>query len=354
MYFWTKRRRRYAVLIGLSLALILGLIIEANPQQLAYELAHADLSLVALAVVLFILTIAMRALRWHLLLMASDQHVRPRSTLSQYAVAQALNDLTPVKVVGEGARVVGINREEGVPIGTGLATVVTEKIMDLVLVTSVLVISIVLLYPDVAFRPWTSLAIIVGLVIAANLTVIAVLRRPDIVEKVGKLITWFTGRSSKKWARDVEVSVDESVRSFNSALQSTHRINRRLWLMAGVLTLPIWGLEFARLALIMASLGAFASLPAVVIASTLAITFQVFLPAGSGNVVVIADVFANMGIALATATAAGLLSVATSIWISVPVALIAIALYGFPSGSLEKEIEISEQASERSEQPEHR
>jgi uncharacterized protein (TIRG00374 family) len=187
---------------------------------------------------------------------------------------------------------------------------------------------------------------------AANVAVIVVLRRPDIVEKVGGLIKWFTGRSKKQWARDVEDSVEMSARSFSTALQSSHLINRRLWLVAWAVTIPIWGLEFARLGLIMASLGASASLSAVVIASTLAITFQVFLPAGSGNVVVIADVFAQLGIPLATATAAGLLSVATSIWISVPIALIAIALYGYPEANIEEAI--SEQESEPLERPEYR
>lgn len=352
MTFWTKRRKRYGVLAAISIALIVGLVLQADPYKLAKELAQADLTLVALAIVLFVLSIALRALRWHLLLAASEQHVRPRSTLSQYAVAQAINDLTPVKVLGEGARVVGINREEGVPIGTGLATVVTEKIMDLTLVTVVLMASILLLLPDVALNSWFSLALVVGLVMLANVSVIIVLRRPDIVEKVGGLIKWFTRRSDKKWARDVEESVELSAHSFSMALQSSHRINRRLWLLAGAITIPIWGLEFARLALIMASLGAFASLPAVVVASTLAITFQVFLPAGSGNVVVIADVFAQMGIALATATAAGLLSVATSVWISVPVALIAIAMYGYPEADVEKAI--SEREAEGPERPEYR
>jgi hypothetical protein len=80
----------------------------------------------------------------------------------------------------------------------------------------------------------------------------------------------------------------------------------------------------------MASLGVAAPLPAVVIASSLALTVQVFLPAGSGNVVAIADIFAGLGVTLATATAAGLLSVATSIWISVPIALLALVLANRP------------------------
>lgn len=43
---------------------------------------------------------------------------------------------------------------------------------------------------------------------------------------------------------------------------------------------------------------------------------------------VVTDLFAGSGVALATATAVGLLSVATSIWISIPMALVVLATSG--------------------------
>ncbi len=341
-----KHWKRYSILIAISAALIIGLVLQAHPGELGERLSSVDLGLIALAAVLFILSIGLRALRWQLLLMASEQVVRPRTTLSLYAVAQALNDLTPVKVVGEGVRIVGINRQEGVPIGTGLETVLAEKVMDLVLVTAVLVASMLLLLPDIPLSPWTSLATVVGLVAAANIAVIIVLLHPGVVEKLGRLAIWIARRTKREWVPKLETDVGRTVVSFKKALLSSRHVNRRLTAWAALVTFPIWGLEFARLALIMAALGAFASLPALVVASTLAITFQVFLPAGSSNVVVIADVFAAMGIALATATAAGLLSVATSIWISVPVALVAIALSGRSLKSYEAEgAELTEPAN---------
>lgn len=332
-----KHWKGYAILIGISAALLLGLVLLADPRELAERLSRADLGLIALAVGLFVLSIALRALRWHLLLRASEQIVRPRTTFSLFAVAQALNDLTPVKVVGEGARIIGINRQEGVPIGTGLETVVMEKIMDLVLVTVLLVASMLLLLPDVPARPWTALAGVVGLVALANIAVIVVLLRPGAVEKLGRLTVWIVKRMKRGWGTKLEKDIGRTVESFDRALLSSRHGNRRLTVLAALVTFPIWGLEFGRLALIMAALGAFASPPAVVVASSLAITFQVFLPAGSGNVAVITDVFAAMGIALATATAAGLLSVATSIWIAVPMALVALALSGRSVKSIEEE-----------------
>lgn len=335
---WRKRTKRYALLAAVSLALVLGLIVEAGPANLADQLENADLALLAAVVLFYLTSIGLKALRWYVLLIASDHRVRGSVAVFNYSVGQALNDLTPVKVLGEGVRIWGINREEGVPIGSGLATVFTEKIMDLALVSVVLIASITLLYPDLPLGPWSSLSFVVGLVVMANLTVIVILRRPDLVEKLGGIAVAAVRKTGRRdWTERLDRVVRRTVGSFNQALNSSRGYNRGWTAAAVLITLPIWALEFARISFIMAALGAFAPLPAIIVASTLAITAQVFLPAGSGNVAVISDVFASMGIALATATAAGLLSVATSVWISVPVALAALLLSGKRLSAAEKD-----------------
>ncbi|MBI0584790.1 MAG: flippase-like domain-containing protein [Methanomassiliicoccus sp.] len=323
------RWKRYAPITVVSIILVAGLVVQAGPWKLADRLAGADLGLVGWAIGLYLVAIAVRALRWHLLLVASEHRVRGGVVLSQYTVGQALNDLTPFRVVGEAARIWGVNQQGGVPLGTGLATVMAEKVMDLVLITTVLMASVVVLFPDEPLRTWAPLAVISGLVAAVNLTLIVVLRRPDIVQWGGGVSNRFARRfRGGRYAGEVEKRVGRTIDSFDLARQHSRTASRSLVLAAAALTVPIWFLEFSRLMLIMAAVGVFPSLPAVVVASALAMTFQVFLPGGSGNVAVISDVFSGMGVALATATAAGLLSVATSIWISVPLALVALLLTG--------------------------
>jgi uncharacterized protein (TIRG00374 family) len=324
-----NRRRRYIIVVGVSIALILLLVVQAGPWQLADRLAGADLTIVALAVVLYLATIVLRAARWYLLLAASQYRVKGMVVLSQYAVGQALNDLTPVKVVGEGARIWGVNKLGGVPLGTGLATVMAEKVMDLVLVTVLLLASVVVLFPEVPLRSWAPLAAICAVVAMANLAIIILLRRPNIVEKVGRAGTRFAQRfRGGRYAEKVEERVERTIGSFGLARESSRTTNRSLAIIATMLTVPVWVLEFARFTLIMASLGVFAPLPMIVVATSLSQTLQVFVPGGGGNMAVVADLFAGIGVALATATAVGLLSVATSIWISLPIALIAMVLTG--------------------------
>lgn len=317
-----ERRRRYAIVLAISAALLAGLVVQAGPWQLAEQLAAADLALVSLALLMFLGTVALRALRWSLLLRAARHPVRGSVAVSQYTVAMALNDLTPVRVAGEGARIWGVNRIEGVPLGTGLATVMSEKVMDLVLITSTLAASVAALYIIVPFSSRGSLVIISSIVILVNLSIIALLRSPAAVQ--------WGGRAGKRAARklmngryaaEVDESVERTMHQFGLARRSCGGEDRRLVLLAAALTVPVWALEFARLTVIFASLGVLAPLPAVVISSSFSLTLQMFLPGGSGNVAAISDVFAGLGVTLATATAAGLLSVATSIWISVPIAL---------------------------------
>ena len=327
-----RRRERwgwYLAVLAISAALTAGLVVEAGPWQLADRLGTADLNLIVLAVALYLAAIGVRALRWQLLLVAARHRVRGTVVLSQYAMGLALNDLTPIKVAGEGARIWGVNRIEKVPLGTGLATVMAEKVMDLVLVTAVLLASVVVLYPAMPLKSWAPLAAVSGLVAAVNLALVMVLRRPGIVEWGGEVGNRIARRfRGGRYAGAVEEEVEHAINSFDLARQGALGSDRRLVTVAAALTVPVWVLEFSRLALIMASLGVFAPLPAVVVASSLALTLQVFLPGGSGNVAVITDIFAGLGITLATATAVGLLSVATSIWISVPIALVALAMTG--------------------------
>lgn len=322
-----ERAREYAIVLVISAVLVIGLVLLAGPWQLAEHLAGADLFLVAMAVVLYVTALGVKAVRWRLLLTAARYRVRGSVALTQYAMAQAINDLTPARVLGEGARIWGVNRIEGVPIGTGLATVMAEKVMDMVLLTSVLLASVAALYPAIPLRVWGPMAALSALVALFNLGIIVLLRRPDIVEWGGKVSNRIARRfRGGRYAAEVESEVEKTIGSFDLARQSTWGPERSLVVIAAVLTVPIWALEFTRLALIFWSLEVFAPLPAVVIASSLALTFQLFLPAGGGSVAVITDILAGVGVTLAAATAAGLLSVATSIWITVPIALVALLL----------------------------
>lgn len=326
------RRRRLTVLTMLSVALLVALVAVANPQELLEELYQVDLGLLALVVGLYLGGMLMRALRWHVLMVAAGNGVRLRSSLVNFAIGQAIGDLTPVKVAGDVARVWGINQEEGVPIGSGLASVVSERLMDLGLVSAVMLLSLGMLYPTMPMSSWQVLAVAVGAVVAINLTIIVLMRRPQLLRWLEAQASRHLGRKGGAWRVRAERWVVDTLSSFTAAMVNTQDTNRRMTLSAAVLTVPVWGFEFARLFVIMAALGAFVSLPAVVVASTLALTVQVFLPAGSGNVAVISDVFTSTGIGLATATAGGLLSVATSIWISVPLSLLALLLTGIGIG----------------------
>jgi uncharacterized protein (TIRG00374 family) len=97
------------------------------------------------------------------------------------------------------------------------------------------------------------------------------------------------------------------------------------------LTVIIWINEAVRLFIILLALPDVegASLGAVFIASSIANILGIAIPIGAGNILGIGTVFIAVGMDPGTAGAASFLHVATSLWISVPLGVIAMVLTGF-------------------------
>ncbi len=327
-------RKSTIIIFVASAALILGLILEADPAKFAAEVAKVDLSIILMVIFLYMLSLVLKAVRWQILLEAVGGRLSLWKSFVYLAIGQAINDLTPVKILGEATRVYATNQQEGVPVGIGLASVGAERIMDLLAVNLALLLSLAFILPAVPSNIQTSLSIVIGAVCLANFVAALVIAKPSLIRRV---TAWFGRRLTggrSEWLRKVNDVVQRGILSYEGSL-SLFEHNRGSIALASALTALIWIDEFGRLFLIMVALGATVGVPAVIIASALAITAQVFLPAGSGNVLVVSDVLKSSGTDLATATAAGVLSIVTSIWISVPVAVACMlaANLKFKSGS---------------------
>ena len=79
------------------------------------------------------------------------------------------------------------------------------------------------------------------------------------------------------------------------------------------------------------------NLGAVFIASSIANILAIALPLGSGNILGIGAVFIAVGMNPSDAGSASFLHVATSIWISVPLGVIAMLITGFKISKMTKQ-----------------
>lgn len=323
-------RRRGLVIGGASALLIVAMIILADPRELAETMAGADYALIGLVVLLYIGNVFLKSGRWSLLLRAAGRKIRFRHVLAYFCIGQAFNNAVPGRVVGEASRVYALHSQENVNAGAGLATIVTERVMDLVLITVMATTGLMLLFPELVDEVRWALVLGVGSAVAINAAIIYFLARPSNIERAGLWLAGVVrslvrGSIGEKMARAIVCSTG----SFNQTIKISGQRNQHLLVMAAGFTVIIWINEMLRLFLIMMSLGASPSLLSVMIAASLATLSAVVLAAGSGNVLVISTVFTASGIGFSTATTAGVLSAMTSIWLSIPIGVAAMVITGF-------------------------
>lgn len=307
--------------LGISATLIILVVLASNPKAVGQALTGVDPWLIALVMVLYLINSLFKAYRWGVLMRHAGHQVSFRTTFTAFSLSQAINNLIPGRVVGETSRIVDINTKEGISVGRGLATVVTERIMDFVMLTLLTVTSLVILLAAIVDELRGYLIFMVVLMVLANVFFIYILARPKLMVRIGgwgaRMINkCFKGERGDRYAGKLMGVVC----SFNEAL--TFKGNWKLMAWAAVLTIIIWVNEIARLYIIIMALGVDVSLVAVIATASLASLSAVVLSAGSGNVVMSSAVFGACGMDTHVAATAGLLSALTSIWLSVPISLI--------------------------------
>ncbi len=122
------------------LHLLLMVLIGAGALYLAFRgvdserffaaLSQVDLGVFALGLLCFFLVHLGRSIRWGLLVQASEPQLRFRSYFSICSVGFFLINVLPFRL-GEFARPYLLYERENVPFGSGMATVVVERVLDI-------------------------------------------------------------------------------------------------------------------------------------------------------------------------------------------------------------------------------
>src|SRR5947209_5827236 len=140
----TKRRAvQAAILLAIGALLLYGIVRTVHPDQVGAAIRRASLGWVILGALSSIGFIALRSLRWQLMLATSGDRVRLTDAAAVTGAGFAVNSVSPFKL-GEFLRIGLIAERTGVGIGEAGATVVLERILD-VLALLVLAIAAALL-----------------------------------------------------------------------------------------------------------------------------------------------------------------------------------------------------------------
>ena len=171
---------KLVVFLGIGIFFIYWFLLKMEPDQkrAVWEaFINANYWWVALAMIVSLISHWLRALRWNLLYNAINISPNTNNTFGSVMVAYLANLAFPR--LGEVARCATMRTSENIPIEKSLGTVVTERVIDVLLFVVIVVCSLLLMYGEIKDWLYNSLidkyeslpsvsvllAIVVGLVV---------------------------------------------------------------------------------------------------------------------------------------------------------------------------------------------
>ena len=309
-----------------GLALIVLAILAADPRSLWDAITRVDLVIIAVVAGLYVINLVTKSYRWGVLMKGNGTYDRMpfHSVFANFAFSQAINNVTPGRVAGEATRIYGASSRMGVRAGVGTALVVTEKVMDLVVATSIAVFGMLILTPILLGHVRDELTGVIVAAVVLNILLIGLLARPNVLLSVGR---WTIGTISKLLPRRTRIRFcsrsSNFMDAFSASVTVSDRTKRRTLASVAALTVLVWANEALRVCLIIIALGAPLNLAAAMVVTAISALSAVFLVAGSNHILISSAVFSAVGIGASIAAGAGVLSALTSIWLSVPIGLLA-------------------------------
>lgn len=126
----TRRRLLQAtVLLALGLLIFYGLLRSVHPDQVAAAIGHAEPGWMVFGVCAYALFLLVRSWRWQIILEASAPRVRLSDVSAVTGIGFAVNSVSPFKL-GELVRIATIAPRAGIGVGEAGATVVLERVLD--------------------------------------------------------------------------------------------------------------------------------------------------------------------------------------------------------------------------------
>jgi uncharacterized protein (TIRG00374 family) len=228
----TRRRAlQAAVLFGIGLLILYGVIRSVHPAEVGAALQHASLAWIVPAELAYLLFIALRGWRWLVILRASRAAVSLADVTAVTGIGFAVNSVSPFKL-GELLRIGAIAPRAGIGVGEAGATVVLERVLD---VLALLVIAVAAAAISGAgsnsFGLWSGVFLIAGISIAVAVLAYLMVSYP---QATLRNIERLAARLPARLARRLDSFAASVLKGFES-LRSPGRLAA-----AGALSILIW------------------------------------------------------------------------------------------------------------------
>lgn len=329
---------RILITVIVSIVIIFVMLWLANPEEVGESFMRTNLYLILIVIILYFINVLTKAFRWYLLVNSAGSKVSFAKTFPFYIIALAFNNITPGKIGGEPVRAYLLKKEANVSIGQGIASIFAEKIMDIIVIVTMAVIGAFFIIPLLTPAAGRLLIFILIWVIGVVIASLVIVSHSSLLKKtIDKSVNFAKKVSKKGLLVQLSTAVSGFVDKFRFGMSEILKARKKATACIS-LTVLIWINESIRLFIILLALPDVGniSLGAVFIAASIANILGIALPFGAGNILGVGTVFIALGMSSNVAGAASLLFVATSIWISVPLGVIAMLLTGLKVSKLYK------------------
>lgn len=223
------------VVLGLLLAFLFSR--NLNFGKIGSELLHANLGWVALSVVLVVPFIALKAMRWQVILKSLGLSIPFRAAYRLYAVGLAAGSFTPGQA-GDAIKAWYL-REQGFSLGSGLVSIVLDRLFDVAVLIMLAASGLSFLGADFASELPALLVLLLGTFAALVVLVVPALRNRllDIALKV--VLRKKAAASNAEFAPTEQVHHMNLLPVFGLTLVASLLALGRVWLLALALGLSL-------------------------------------------------------------------------------------------------------------------
>ncbi|ASJ11370.1 flippase-like domain-containing protein [Thermococcus thioreducens] len=326
--------RKYS-LLGLGLAIIALLLWWAGIEEVIAILRNARADYFLLAVLVYIAAVIIWALRWRVLLNSLGIGVPFRTILGALFAGIFVNNVTPgARGGGEPVRMYYISKHTKEPYGNVFATIMLDRILDVIPVVVMLFLATVYVYHLGSFTLTITVFVLDLAFAALTLATVGILlseRKTKgmlywVYRQFGRIMPKKAAKYEEKFVHAVEVSVPQFQEKFKFLL--THR---RAFALSLAYSFAFWFLVLLRSYLIFLSINNPIGILDVMVVQTIGIVvgMMMVLPGGAGIIEAInSAVYVLLGIGKGVAVTATVLERLISYWAPTFTGAIVMAHFG--------------------------
>lgn len=248
-------------------------------QQIIHNLQSANLLTLSVAAFVQSFSILMRGIRWKYILKTSDGDISTLSSYSLIYVSWFANGLVPARI-GDLVRAFAIKREDNYPLGKGFASLVIERLLDVIVNIIFMLLFLTLVsnaFGLISSSSWVTLSFVLGVTLALALIIFIVL----CIKKQGLIARILSRIFGSKYAGETAGFAQGLRTSFGDFVSG-----KKLMLSIIFLSLVTWIIDVPKFYLVFMSLNLYPSIIAVAAAAfvTNAWAMVPIAPGGIGSV----------------------------------------------------------------------